>query len=120
MDFGMCNLSNGWSGPAYNHLDRKQHGKLEDSVDIKPGGIYLRGIFQGDSLSPLLFVITMIPLSLILRDPIVGYQLKKEGCKINHLLFMDDLKLYGKNSSQIDFLVRTVWSYETEGMLFAA
>ena len=35
MDFGMC--KNGWSGPEYNHLDREQHGKLEDSVDIKPG-----------------------------------------------------------------------------------
>ena len=62
------------------------------TVDIK------RGIFQGDSLSPLLFVIIMIPLSLILRDTRAGYQLKKKGCKINHLPFMDDLKLYGKNS----------------------
>ena len=33
MDFGMS--KNGWSGPAYNHLDREQHGKLEDSVGIK-------------------------------------------------------------------------------------
>ena len=32
------------------------------TVDIK------RGIFQGDSLLPLLFVIIMIALSLILRD----------------------------------------------------
>ena len=75
------------------------------TVDIK------RGIFQGDSLSPLLFVMIMIQLSLILRDTRAGYQLKKEGCKINHLLFMDDLKLYGKNCSQIDSLVHTVWSY---------
>ena len=75
------------------------------TVDIK------RGIFQGDSLSPLLFVIIMIPLSLILRDTRAGYQLKKQGCKINHLLFMDDLKLYRKNNSQIDSIVQTVWSY---------
>ena len=29
MNFGMC--KNGWSCPEYNHLDREQHGKLEDS-----------------------------------------------------------------------------------------
>ena len=32
---------------------------------------------------------------------------------------MDDLKLYGKNSSQIDSLVQTVWSYSEDiGMKF--
>ena len=83
------------------------------TVDIK------RGIFQGDSLSPLLFVIIMIPLSLILRDTRAGYQLEKDGCKVNHLLFMDDLKLYGKNNNQIDSLVQTVWSYSEDiGMKF--
>ena len=39
---------------------------------------------QGSSLSPLLFVIIIVPLSLTLRDPRAGYQLKK----INHLLFV--------------------------------
>ena len=34
----MC--KNGWSGPELNHLDREQYGKLEDSVDIKPGGTW--------------------------------------------------------------------------------
>ena len=36
-----------------------------------------RGIFQGDILSPLLFVIGLIPLSHILRKVNVGYQLGK-------------------------------------------
>ena len=36
------------------------------------------------------------------RDTRAGYQLKKEECKINNLLYMGDLKLYVKNSSQID------------------
>ena len=32
-----------------------------------------RGIFQGDSLSPLLFVLALIPLSLILRKVRAGF-----------------------------------------------
>ena len=34
----MC--KNDWSGPEYDHLDREQYGKFEDSVDIKPGGTW--------------------------------------------------------------------------------
>ena len=97
MDFRIC--KDGWSDPKHSHLDREQYGKFEDRVDIKPGSTWTvdikRGIFQGDSLSTLLFVIIMIPLSLILRDTRTGYQLKKEGCKIKQLPFMDDFKLYG-------------------------
>ena len=72
------------------------------TADIK------RGISQGGSLSALLLVIIMIPLSLILRATRPGYKFNKEGCKINYLIFMDDLKLYGKNSNQIDSQVQTV------------
>ena len=56
-----------------------------------------RGIFQGNSLSPLLFVLAMIPLTLVLRKTKIFYQLKRGGEKINHLLFMDDLKLFAKS-----------------------
>lgn len=50
-----------------------------------------RGIFQGDALSPLLFVIAMIPITRILRKSRFGYYLKRET--VNHLLYMDDIKL---------------------------
>ena len=67
--FGMC--KNGWSDPEYNHLDREQYSKLEESVDIKPevlGTVDIkRRICQGNSLSTILFVIIMIPLSLTPR-----------------------------------------------------
>ena len=66
------------------------------------------GIFQGDSLSPLLFLLVMIPLTLVLRQTKASYKLKKRGKKINHLLIMDDLKLFAKNEDKTDNLVNTV------------
>ena len=67
-----------------------------------------RGIFQGDSLSLLLFVMTIIPLKLMLRKTNIFYEVRKKGKRINHLLFMDDLKLFAKNVDQTDSLVNTV------------
>ena len=78
-------------------------GKVIGSVPIR------RGIFQGNSFSPLLFVITLLPFTHILRKTGMGYQLKKNGAKVNHLFFMNYLKLYGKNDKEIDSLIKTVW-----------
>ena len=55
----------------------------------------IRGIFQGDSLSPLLFIAAMIPMTRVLERMEVGYQLKKGGSGINHPIFMDGIKLFG-------------------------
>ena len=69
------------------------------------GGVHIkRGIFQRDSLSPILFVLSLIPLTLVLRKIKMGYDLGM----VNHLLFMDDLKLYGKNENQVDSLIQSV------------
>ena len=38
-----------------------------------------RGLFQGNSLSPLLFVICMIPVTLLLRSCKAAYHLGKEN-----------------------------------------
>ena len=66
-----------------------------------------RGIFQGDLLSPLLFTMSLNPLSRELQKTRYGYQLDKQT-KINHLFYVDDLKLYGTNDSQLNGLINTV------------
>ena len=63
-----------------------------------------RGIFQGNSLSPLLFVVTLIPLTIIFRQTQFGYQISKNTAKISHLLYMDDMKLYGKSTAELESL----------------
>ena len=51
-----------------------------------------RGIFKEDSLSPLVFVLALIPLSSILRKTKAAYEYSGSKVKINHLLLMDSLK----------------------------
>ena len=78
-----------------------------------------RGIFKGDSLSPLIFVICMIPLSLLLRKVKASYEWGRKEFKLNHLLFMDDLKLFGKSDDQIDSLVQILFTFSEDiGMEF--
>mgnify|MGYP001800758219 CR=1 FL=1 len=59
-------------------------------------------------MSPLLFVMCLIPPSLIQRKAKGRHQLGVDSRSINHLLYMDDLKLYGKDERQIDSLLNTV------------
>ena len=75
-------------------------GETLGLVDIR------RGVLQGDSLSPLIFAVCMVTLTKILQDAKAGYTLG--GVKINHLFFMDDLKVYGKDKTETESLVSTV------------
>ena len=76
------------------------------------------GIFQ-DSSSPIVFLLTLIPLSLILRTAKAGYEFSESKEKINHLLFMDDLKLYSRSEKGLDSLEQTVRVFSKDiGMEF--
>ena len=87
------------------------NGQALGSVNIN------RGIFQGDSLSPLLFVMTMLPLSFLLKREKFGFDLN--GCLINHLFFMDDLKLYAKTERELKELIAIVDAFSQDiGMTF--
>lgn len=79
---------------------------LKVTGDLKKGKIK-PGIFQGNSLSPLLFVLVIILLTLNSRQINASYKVKEEGKKINHLLFIDDLKLLNCEKWSLVNKVRT-------------
>ena len=62
-----------------------------------------RGIFQGDALSPSLSIIALMPFNHILRKCTAGYKLSGLQEKINHLMYMDDIKLFAKNEKNWKF-----------------
>ena len=78
-----------------------------------------RGIFQGDSLSPLLFCMALT-LSKELNRTGYSYRMTTEHGEtakrqlISHLLFMDDLKLYSRNSDQLDGLLHTAHTFSDD------
>jgi hypothetical protein len=67
-----------------------------------------RGIFQGDSLSPLLLCIALISLTNELNRADCGYQVHGTERKISHLLYMDDLKLLGRNENDLESEIKIV------------
>ena len=89
---------------------------LSDTIQIKSG------IFQGDSPSGLLFCVSLIALSWLIKRTGHGYYINK-GRKpdnlISHLLFMDDLKLYSLNDNQLRALLETTQIFSSDiGMPF--
>ena len=82
------------------HLNYSEGSIICENLDINCG------ILQSDSMSLLLFCLALTPLSYELND--TGYVYKIREGKINHLFYMDDLKLHGKNYKQLDELLYTV------------
>ena len=89
------------------------NGEMLGEVDIR------WGIFQHDSLSPLLFIIIMLPLIILHREETLVYAFGSDGNLINQMLFMDDLKLYGKSDRELESLVKVVGVFSKDiGMEF--
>ena len=95
----LLNSMNNWK------LELTSNGVPLGNVEIR------RDIFQGDRLSPHLFVLCMVPLSLILRKVKFHYEFGNKKTRLNPLLFMDDMKLFSKSNDQIDSLVNTVYTF---------
>ena len=73
-----------------------------------------RGIFQGDALSSLLFIIAMMPLNHILRKYTARYKLSKSQEKTNHLMYIDDIKLFAKTEKELETLIHAVRIYSQD------
>ena len=58
----------------------------------------------------------MIPLSLILRKVKFHYEFGDKKTRLNHLLFMNDLKLFAKSNNQLNSLLNRVYKQFSEGV----
>ena len=79
------------------------------------------GIFQGDAFSPLWFCLCMNPLSKMLKNLNLGFKLKAETgtFTVNHLLYVDDLKLYTSNKEKMHRMIHLVKQFSDDiGMEF--
>ena len=62
---------------------------------------FRRGLFQGDSLYPLLFGLVVAPLSKLLGMA-GGFVSPYQQAPVTHLLFMDDLKVYEESQAELE------------------
>eukprot|EP00116_Pleurobrachia_bachei_P000806 sb/3461068/ len=92
-----------------------QSGSTLGKIHIK------RGLFQGDAVSPIHFIIGLIPLSLLLTAEGRGYtiaepdtQTEDEDININHRLYMDDLKLYANSRENLQHLLEVTEKFSTD------
>ena len=89
-----------------------QAGLQAKNITIETDSIdYQRGILQGDGLSVILFALSINPVSFLLRK-VEEYELG-ETIKliINHLLFVDDLKLYSRTLDQMKKLLDIITTF---------
>jgi hypothetical protein len=71
-----------------------------------------RGIFQGDGLSPLWFILAMNPVSDLLKDLKIGFKLS--NLLVSHQLYMDDLKMYASNENELKLMKAVVKEFSDD------
>ncbi|VDK49356.1 unnamed protein product [Cylicostephanus goldi] len=85
-------------------------GKVANQqVSSKPLSVR-NGLMQGDSLSPLLFVMVIAPVSYWIRNNIHPYEartapntqsMRNDRLRLSHIFYMDDLKVYANCWEQL-------------------
>ena len=76
-----------------------------------------RGIFQGDAPSAQWFCMCLNPLSAILNDTKHGFHIRNNRQTqyiLNHLMYMDDIKLYASTKTQLNSLLNATEKFTTD------
>ena len=106
------------SGEVIKLIEKKN--MKDEKLELTAGGKHFvelkiqRGNFRSDTLSPLLFVIAKIPLNHKLRKCTGGYKLTKLHDKINHQMYMDDIKLFVKNEKELERVIQALRIYSQD------
>ena len=95
-----------WNTTMY--LNHVQGIITTEKISIK------QGIFQGDSLSPLLFCLALVPLTSEINASGYGYKMNRNSVPISNLFYMDDLKLYASNDDQQQGELRIVKQFSDD------
>ena len=77
---------------------------------------YVTGVLQGDCLSPMLFILSVNPLSFLL-SLLRGYNIAKTNNnkqKLTHLFFVDDLKTFARNKKEATLQLDLITQFTKE------
>lgn len=85
------------------HLNHNKGIMTSRPIKIKSG------IYQGDSLSPLVYCLALVPLGSLLKKSGYGYNTPMERSATSP--YMDNLKTYAKNDDKQTGLLRTIKSF---------
>ena len=109
----VCRLMRTWE----TRICLKTPAETIETSSIK----YENGVLQGDCLAMMLFILSINPLSHLLRTT-EGYTAgppRARNTKISHLLFVDDLKTFDKNRPQAEQKLRVITEFTNDiGMRF--
>ena len=104
-----------WLQKGISYGPARLDNKLPQNVQhIRPKEVY----FKEMHFYRLLSMIALMPLNHILRKCTAGYKLGR-SLQINHLIYMDDIKLFAKKEKELETLIHAVRIYSQDiGMEF--